>query len=117
MRPVIVRDDDDLPPPRPEFGSGGRGFRFVTAIAVLLFALIFARSIAAFFIELAWWNEIGQVETWYSMLSYRITPFAAVALLIFVVLWAAHARGVRSSGARLRDHTGYAKMATLFLGG
>jgi uncharacterized membrane protein (UPF0182 family) len=117
MRPVIVRDDDDLPPPRQELGSGGGGFRFVTAIAVLLFALIFARSIAGFFIELAWWNEIGQVETWYSLLSYRITPFAVVAVLIFVVLWAAHARGVRSSGARLRDHAGYAKMATLFLGG
>lgn len=120
MRPVIVRDDDDrdrdedrfAPPPGP---SGPAGFGFGALIVLLLVALVGARSIAGFFIEREWWREIGQVETWYSMLLYGFAPVAATTLLVFLCLWIAHARGVKSGGARLADHRGYSRFSTIVL--
>jgi len=46
-----------------------------------------------FIIEYNWWKEVGQVETWISMLWYSIAPSVAGSLVAFIALWVAHARG------------------------
>ena len=92
--------------PRRRFGLG--------AIALVLFiGLIFARSIAAYIIDYQWWKEIGQVSTWFGLLTYGLLPVVAATLLAFVVLWISHARAMHFAGTSLREHRGYAKLATL----
>lgn len=113
MRPVIIRGDDDFSPPPPPSvpRRGGLGLLLV-AFFLLLFG---ARSIASFIIDLEWWKEVGQKETWFSMLSYGIVPTVIAAAAIFVVLWIAHARGVNHGGGRLRDYPSYSRIATFVL--
>ncbi len=86
-----------------------------TIIGLLLILLFGARTIASFFIEYAWWSELGQTDTWLNKLSYEVLPVIAAALAAFVVLWIAHARGVKFSGARLLEHPLYLKISTAVL--
>ena len=46
-----------------------------------------ARSFAGYAIEIEWWKELGQLNTWFSMLYYSIAPVAAATLLAFAALW------------------------------
>jgi uncharacterized membrane protein (UPF0182 family) len=96
----------------PSFGKrAGR-----VTIAILLFVLLAgARTIASFFIEYAWWTEMGQLDTWLNKLSYEVLPVIGAGLASFVALWIAHARGVRFSGARLTEHPLYLKISTAAL--
>ena len=55
---------------------------------------------ADFIIEYNWWKEVGQASTWISMLWYSIAPAAAGALVAFIALWVAHARGLHFAGVR-----------------
>ncbi len=87
----------------------------VVYLSLLLFLLIGLRWIAGYAIEYNWWREMGQVPTWLSLLGYSLTPIAAAAGLVFVVLFAAHARGMRFSGERLGHHKWYARITTLAL--
>src|SRR5690606_28866790 len=51
-----------------------------------------------FVIEYQWWREMGQVETWFSILLYQIAPAVAGGLCAFGAgLWA-HARGMSFAG-------------------
>lgn len=117
MRPVIVQDDDDFsrpPPPPPSSGShrrGGLGF-----IIIIIFALLLGgRSIASFFIELQWWRELGQADTWISMLSYSIIPVVVAIPVIFAILWISHLRGVKHGGGNLRFYPAYRRISTAIL--
>ncbi len=74
-----------------------------------------SRSMAGFIIDYNWWREVGQVETWLSMLFYRLAPGAAGALLVFVALWVAHGRGLEFSGVRSRRPRLYSRLAPLVL--
>ena len=78
--------------------------RIVIAVVALLLLLFFSRSICGFVIDYCWWRELGQVPTWLRMSLYRYVPGLAAWLIVFAVLWIAHARGMRHAGARLRDH-------------
>lgn len=92
--------------------SGSR--RGLIILLVLLFALFLgAKTIAGYIIDYEWWKEIGQLQTWFKMLSYGFVPVAAAALLSVIVLWIAHARGMKSAGTSLGEHPLYAKIATL----
>lgn len=86
---------------------------------VLLVGLIVlftsARGIASFAIEWAWWKELGQIDTFLSMLSYGVFPVIAAAVLAFVVLWTVHARSLKYAGTGLRQHRVYGATATLVL--
>ncbi len=93
-------------------GTPRIGIGLVVA-AILL--LILARQVASYSIELEWWHELGQVDTWLSMLTYSIAPLTAATLLAFVILWVAHARALRFAGASLREHGLYAKTSALGL--
>lgn len=84
-------------------------------VGVLLLILLSARSAASFVIEYRWRQELGQLETWFSIISYGFLPVAVAAFLCFVLFWIAHARGMKSGGTGLREYPLYAKLATLAL--
>jgi uncharacterized membrane protein (UPF0182 family) len=90
--------------------------RIIQIAVVLLFLLFFGRSICSTIIDYYWWRELGQVSTWLRMSLYRYAPGFAAWLIVFAILWIAHARGMRKGGERLRDHGAYSWIITLALG-
>jgi uncharacterized protein len=84
-------------------------------IVGILLLLIAVRAFASYAIEVEWWKELGQLDTWISMLTYSVAPLAGATLLAFAVLWITHARALRFAGVSLRDHSLYAKAAALGL--
>lgn len=84
-------------------------------VAILVVLLLTARAIATFIIDYQWWKEMGQVSTWLDMIAYNFVPVVAAAVLLFALLWAALARGVKFGGERLSDHRIFARVATLVL--
>ncbi|HWQ56367.1 MAG TPA: UPF0182 family protein [Bryobacteraceae bacterium] len=99
----------------PKAASRRRRFG-LASILIAFFVLLFsARTIAAYVIDYQWWKEMGQVPTWFGLLSYSIIPLALATLLAFAVLFAAHARALKFAGVRLRDERTYAKISTLAL--
>jgi uncharacterized protein len=84
-------------------------------IAGVVLLLIALRALASYTIEVEWWKELGQLETWISMLTYSVAPLAGATLLAFAVLWVTHARALKFAGASLRDHSLYSKAAALGL--
>ncbi len=83
----------------------------ITLIVLLLVLLFGARSLASYAIEIQWWKELGQFNTWLSMLWYSVAPVVAATLLAFAVLWMAHARALRFAGTALREHRLYARIS------
>lgn len=55
---------------------------------------------------------MDHVDTWLRLTAIRYAPPVVEWLVLFVVLWVAHTRGIRHAGTRLREHPGYAKLAT-----
>ncbi|HEY3739719.1 MAG TPA: UPF0182 family protein [Bryobacteraceae bacterium] len=66
---------------------------YVAATVALLFIL--ALTCASTVIEYSWWHEMGQVDTWLSMATYRYLPRFAGAVLLFALLRFAYAQGRR----------------------
>jgi len=89
--------------------------RMVGPILLLLVLLLSARTIASFVIEFQWWQEMGQLSTWISMLIYRITPVVVAALLAWVVLLLVHSRALRFAGVRRVDNPWYSRIVALVL--
>ena len=83
--------------------------------ALLLFSVWTITTAANFIIEYHWWKEVGQVQTWISMMWYSIAPAAAGTLVAFVALWVAHARGLHFAGSRPRNFRLYSRLVTLVL--
>ena len=82
----------------------------------LLLSLVWAITTASnFIIEYNWWKEVGQASTWISMLWYSIAPVAVGALLAFIGLWMAHARGLNFAGSRPRNVRLYSRLVTVVL--
>jgi len=74
-----------------------------------------SRSIASFIIEYNWWKEVEQVDTWIGMLVYRVAPAAAGALVAWVALWVAHARGLQFAGMPAKGFRLYSRLAPVAL--
>ncbi|PWT97687.1 MAG: UPF0182 family protein [Terriglobia bacterium] len=87
----------------------------ITLIVLAVILLLGARSIASYTIEIEWWKELGQLNTWLNMLTYSLAPLAGATLLAFAVLWTAHARALKFAGTRLGEHPGYARLSALAL--
>ena len=85
---------------------------WIVGIVLLLIAV---RAFASYAIEVEWWKELGQFDTWISMLTYSVAPLAGATLLAFAVLWVTHARALKFAGTSLREHSLYAKAAALGL--
>ncbi|HET8548538.1 MAG TPA: UPF0182 family protein [Bryobacteraceae bacterium] len=88
---------------------------FPVLVIALLLLFIAGRTLAGFVIEYEWWKELGQLETWASILLYGLLPVVVAALVVFAVLWIAHARGLKHAGTGLRRHPAYARIATVAL--
>jgi uncharacterized membrane protein (UPF0182 family) len=86
-------------------------FFIITALVLL----IGGRTIASYIIDYEWWKELGQLQTWTTMLLYTMAPAAAAFLLAFGVLWAAHARGLKFGGSNMRRNRTVARVITLVL--
>ncbi len=87
----------------------------ITLIVLLLVLLFGTRTLASYAIEIQWWKELGQFNTYLSMLWYSVAPVVAATLLAFAVLWMAHARALRFAGTALREHRMYARLSSLAL--
>src|SRR5262245_17522769 len=86
-------------------------------IALALFLLVvFSRSISGLILDYQWWREMGQVSTWIRMSEYRYLPGIAGWLILWILLWVAHARGMKYAGTGLRENRGYGRLVTLGLG-
>ena len=93
--------------------------RRVTLIVIAIALLLGLRSLASFSIQYQWWNELGQIDTWFAMLAYGFAPVLAATLIAFGALWVAHARALKFAGTGLREHPLYAwisSLGLLFLG-
>jgi uncharacterized protein len=84
-------------------------------LPALLVLLITSRSIAGFVLDYQWWQELRQIDTWMKILLYRYLPWIGAAFLFFVVLWIAHARGLKHAGTSLSRNRRYAVNSTLVL--
>jgi uncharacterized membrane protein (UPF0182 family) len=89
--------------------------RRVVILLLVLALLVGARTISSWVISYQWWTEMGQVSTWVAMILYGTIPTVAVAVLAFLVLWTAHARGVKFAGVNLREYRVYARLSSLAL--
>jgi hypothetical protein len=98
--------------PNRDSARPGRVWLWVPLALILLIAL---RSAAGYIVEYQWWREMGQVDTWLSMLSFAVLPGIAGLLLAYCVIWVAHARGMKTAGASLRDHRAYSVLSSLVL--
>jgi uncharacterized protein len=86
-------------------------------IALGLFLLIiFSRSICGLILDYQWWREMGQVATWIRMSEYRYLPTIGGWLILWILLWVAHARGMKYADTGLGEHPGYGRLVTLGLG-
>ncbi|HVO97240.1 MAG TPA: UPF0182 family protein [Bryobacteraceae bacterium] len=84
-------------------------------IGLVIVLLLFSRTICALILDYAWWGELHQVPTWLRMSAYQYGPGLAAWLILFLVLWIAHARGLKHAGTHLADHRLYGRLATLGL--
>ena len=89
--------------------------RILIAFLLLVFAGWAIPTAANFIIEYNWWKEVGQVHTWISMLWYSIAPAAAGAVVAFIALYVAHARGLHFAGIRPRDFRLYSRLVPVGL--
>ena len=67
--------------------------------AALIVLLIFGGSLCSLLIDYKWWGEMGQIDTWRRMWLYRYVPNIVQWLILALVLWVAHARGMSHAGA------------------
>jgi uncharacterized membrane protein (UPF0182 family) len=94
----------------------GRSKGIYVAILVVVLFLV-SRSVASLILDYKWWGEVGQVDTWMRTWLYRWAPAVAQWLILFIVIWVAHARGLKYAGTGLRENPLYARLSTLvFLG-
>jgi uncharacterized membrane protein (UPF0182 family) len=93
--------------------AGRAGCISIAVVALLI--LVFARSFASYAIEVKWWEELGQFDTWLKMLTYSVAPIGAATVLAFAVLWITHARALKFAGTGLGEHRLYARISTLAL--
>ncbi len=93
----------------------GRAPRF-GCIALLITAIVLfvaARLISSWTIDYQWWQEMGQLRTWFSILAYGLIPAGSATVIAFVAFWIAHARALKHAGTGLGQHPLYAKLSTV----
>jgi uncharacterized membrane protein (UPF0182 family) len=80
-------------------------------VAIVLFVLV--RWLCGWAIDYQWWKEMGQLQTWFSILAYSLIPTAGATVLAFVVFWIAHMLALRHAHVRLAEHPLYARITVL----
>jgi uncharacterized protein len=80
-------------------------------LAVILFVAL--RWLCSWTIDYQWWQEMGQLHTWYSMLAYSVIPATGATIIAFVIFWIAHSLALKQAHVRLREHPLYAKLTAV----
>ena len=80
-------------------------------VVVVLFVAL--RWLCSWTIDYQWWQEMGQLHTWYSILAYSVIPAIGATIVAFVVFWFAHSLALKQAHVRLREHPLYAKLTAL----
>ena len=88
----------------------------ILAFASFVFLFWAIPTSANFIIEYNWWKEVAQVNTWVSMLWYSIAPVAVGAVVAFLALYIAHARGLHFASIHRRDFPVYSRLVPIGLG-
>jgi hypothetical protein len=78
--------------------------------------LLFSRSISGLILDYQWWRELGLVSVWIRMAQYRFLPPIGGWLILWILLWVAHARGMKYAGVGLSRYPRYARISTAALG-
>ena len=81
-------------------------------IGAIVIAIILAKIACSYVIEYAWWQEMGQVQTWLSMIAYGTVPTLAAMLIAFLAFWITHARAMKTAAGGLRRYRIYAVVST-----
>jgi uncharacterized membrane protein (UPF0182 family) len=89
--------------------------RLAILIGLLVLLLISARTICSVILDYQWWSEMGQVPVWLRIGYFRYLTGFAEWLIVFAILWIAHARGMKYADTGLREHPMYARGATVAL--
>src|ERR1051325_4082821 len=85
--------------------------RKLIVLVVLLTLMLWAITMSAsFLIEYSWWREVGQVDTWITVLWYSSAPTAVGTLIALLALWATHSRGLHFAGIRRQDSPLYFRL-------
>ncbi len=87
-----------------------RHIRNIVLAALALMLLLGSRTIAEFLIEYQWWKEMGQVDTWFRMLSFRVVPGVIVSVLAWGLLVWAYQRGMNFSGVASESYRLYSRL-------
>lgn len=93
---------------RQRFGCGG-------ILLGLFLLLIMGKSVASAILDYQWWNEVGQLETWWKQMYVHTAPIFYATVFGYVVLWVTHARALKASGAGLAQYPWYGRMSSLAL--
>ncbi len=96
-------------------GGRRRPPALVAIIIVIVLVFLFGRTICSVILDYQWWNELGQTAVWFRIGYFRYGVGFAEWLLVFLVLWIAHARGMRYSGRTPAEHPTYARISTAAL--
>ncbi|MCZ6850588.1 MAG: UPF0182 family protein [Planctomycetota bacterium] len=83
--------------------------------AIVLILLLGSRTGAEFAIEYHWWSELGQLQTWLTLLFYRFMPAIVASLLAWVALIWAHSRGAAFSGVPINRYPIYTRIVPVAL--
>src|SRR3954452_11396615 len=87
----------------------------ITIVVLIVLLLAFARTAASYSIEVKWWQELGQFNTWLKMLYYGLAPLAGATLVAFAALFLTHARALKFAGTGLGEHRLYSRISLLVL--
>lgn len=84
-------------------------------IGAIIAAIVVARIACSYVIDYAWWQEMGQVDTWLSMIAYGTLPTLAAMVIAFLAFWITHARALKTAGGGLRRFPLYAIVSTIVI--
>jgi uncharacterized protein len=87
----------------------------IALLVALVVLILGAGSLASYTIEIQWWKELGQFNTWLSMLYYRLAPVTLATIVAFAALWLTHARALKFAGTSLRQNPLYTRISSLVL--
>ena len=76
-------------------GERARRGRALYLLLIVLVLLLCSRFIAGTLIDYEWWNEMHQLDTWFSLLLYGWAPALLAALLLFIAFFGAFRAGIR----------------------
>ena len=93
---------------RQRLGCGG-------IVLGLFLLLVFARTVTTAILDYQWWNEVGQLETWWKQMYVHTAPIIYATAFGYVVLWIVHARALKAAGSSVTRYAWYARVSSLAL--